>query len=297
MWCPNCKNEFRPGITICPDCNCDLVEELAEEKFIEIIKLPDCEMKDKIVKYLEHLNIEVKVEESAPTEEELVTIAESLVPADSDISEIDLSQLKVTMFTIFVSKESRKVAVKEIQTILSVEAQKRVQDNPEAVEEAENLLKEVREPAREFVKSKDRASDYKSSGVTFIVISILIIGFVVLNFLKIVPYFDIFGQIVFFALGIVGIVAGILSIIKSNKIAQNIGKEDEQENEIKEFLKANISKAQLDRICDRDEAPELAWLKLFDYVKEVLMKQYPGLNENHAEDLCEEFLSSIYKED
>ena len=28
MWCPKCKNEYRPGFTHCPDCDVDLVDSL-----------------------------------------------------------------------------------------------------------------------------------------------------------------------------------------------------------------------------------------------------------------------------
>ena len=31
MFCPNCGDEFREGITTCPDCDVSLVEELPEE--------------------------------------------------------------------------------------------------------------------------------------------------------------------------------------------------------------------------------------------------------------------------
>ena len=31
MWCPECKNEYREGITRCVDCDVDLVETLPEE--------------------------------------------------------------------------------------------------------------------------------------------------------------------------------------------------------------------------------------------------------------------------
>ena len=31
-WCPNCKNEYREGITECADCGVELVDELPEEE-------------------------------------------------------------------------------------------------------------------------------------------------------------------------------------------------------------------------------------------------------------------------
>lgn len=35
-WCPKCKNEYREGITHCPDCDVDLVEDLLPEDKEEI---------------------------------------------------------------------------------------------------------------------------------------------------------------------------------------------------------------------------------------------------------------------
>ena len=38
-WCPKCKNEYRAGIAICPDCKEALMEELTEE--LELIERID----------------------------------------------------------------------------------------------------------------------------------------------------------------------------------------------------------------------------------------------------------------
>jgi hypothetical protein len=32
LFCPNCKYEYRPGFTKCPDCGAELIDELPQEK-------------------------------------------------------------------------------------------------------------------------------------------------------------------------------------------------------------------------------------------------------------------------
>ncbi len=40
-FCPLCKAEYSPGTKRCPDCECDLVEELAEEEEAEDLRVED----------------------------------------------------------------------------------------------------------------------------------------------------------------------------------------------------------------------------------------------------------------
>ena len=56
-WCPKCKNEYRAGITIWPDCNEELMAELTEAielEFVPLFQTTDETLKNKLVKYLVH---------------------------------------------------------------------------------------------------------------------------------------------------------------------------------------------------------------------------------------------------
>lgn len=39
MFCPNCKAEYKEGITHCTECDVELVKELSEEDFVDFVKV------------------------------------------------------------------------------------------------------------------------------------------------------------------------------------------------------------------------------------------------------------------
>lgn len=59
-WCPSCKSEYKEGITICPDCNCDLVESLQNGIETESVVLSE-EEKRAIIQFLEKQNTNLEM--------------------------------------------------------------------------------------------------------------------------------------------------------------------------------------------------------------------------------------------
>lgn len=50
MFCPNCKAEYKPGFTDCPDCDVSLVYELPPENSSDRILTPEEEEQASLVK-------------------------------------------------------------------------------------------------------------------------------------------------------------------------------------------------------------------------------------------------------
>ena len=59
-FCPICKNEYREGILICPDCNCELTEELTET-VPPVLTIRSEKVKDRFVDYLSYSGINTRV--------------------------------------------------------------------------------------------------------------------------------------------------------------------------------------------------------------------------------------------
>ncbi len=296
MWCPKCKNEYREGILVCPDCKCDLVEEIIDEDaFTEIFKTFDAPLKDKIVKYLQHLDIKVTVNETKATDDELAEFEMYAEQAGLDISNVNADDLYA--YTIIVPKESRKTAIKEVQTIIKVESEKEIpdEDAPEGLASSIPSIAAVREPSKDFVKAKDRASDYKSSGWTFVIVGILILLFMILSIAGIIPYSTyLYIKIFFIVLGLCAVLVGVLSISKSKKIAATIDDEDKTEKELLDFLKQNITKEAVDKILnEEDEQEELVWMKITESAKALLLKQFPDTNAEYADELIDNYLNDL----
>ena len=299
MWCPNCQNEYKAGIVICPECNLPLIEELVEEKekLAPVAAFKDEEIKNRIRKYLSSLNIDNDEETGTDEEGE-------------------------TTYTLLVPESMIQKALHIISAIVKVEAEKRslelaeqFENDPEAFEESEGsgFDEETEQRIREnkeaidnlrkmnsdkgFIKASDRSSDYIASGRLFAGLGVLLLIFAILNIAGTLSMVTaLYSQIILCAFGVALIIYGIISVRKGSGLVETAKEEEVKEEEIKQFLKDSVTVEKLEAMNDDDTTPELLYLKQSDYVKEVLTNEYPDLNDEYADMLVNDFMNDLYND-
>ena len=270
-WCPKCKNEYRAGITICPDCNEELLEELTEEvslEFVPVFQTADDELKEKVMKYLVHCGHKVKEESGMAETEEGETI---------------------NVFVILVPKESYAEAMQEIRTVLTYEAKQ------EAGEE-EDLKPRHRapEPSTVYVDAKARYQEYKSSGIMFLVFAALFLLFGILNLTGVITIMaSTVSLIVVFAAVLGFTYVGVTSLLKISSLKEEVSTEEQTTDKITDFLKANFTKEKLLNYADSDTSGELLYFQLMEAMKEQVAAAFPDADENYLESLLEDYYNSL----
>lgn len=86
MYCPKCKTEYIPGITVCADCGTPLVEELTEEvaprECFEEVELADCSM-DEIDEVVKGMCLEEMSQAQKKNKEDIVYTSASFKAKDN----------------------------------------------------------------------------------------------------------------------------------------------------------------------------------------------------------------------
>lgn len=267
-WCPNCKNEYRAGITICPDCQVELTEELAPEtEYLPAFDTDEEELKEKILAYMAHCGYAARCESYQEEETEK------------------------TVYRILIDQSCLSEASKEIAALLAVEAG---QDGPTA-----ELKARKSEPVSSsvYVNAKDRYQEYRSSGFLFLFLGVAMLVFALLNVIGLLTVLTATFSLVLLALfGVALIFLGISSLRRSKTVAVEEKTEEAEAAQVMEFLRTSFPPDVLSDMAEEDLAPELLYLKQFDAMKEQVGTSFPNLEEAFLDSLLEEYMNSLEQE-
>lgn len=274
-WCPKCKNEYRAGITVCPDCNEELLEELTEEvslEFVPIFHTDNSELKERLVKYLAHCGHKVQEETGLAENEE---------------------GEQVQAFAILVPKEDTKEALQEIRTVLTYEAKQ------EAGEEDLKPRHHAPEPSTLYVDAKSRYQEYRSSGIMFLCFALFFLVFGILNIAGVIRIMaSVPALIVVFGAAVGFTYVGITSLKKTTALKDEASAEENTTESIMQYLKDNYPKEVLEKITKQPfTGEELSGEELYfvrmEEMKENLTENFPNQDENYLDALLEDYYNSL----
>lgn len=296
-WCPNCKTEYREGITHCADCKTELVAEY----------------KDVVLKNATAMLVQVET-----GQQDFVEKLQSFL----EYSGITSATLEEEGFTgVYVAPEDLNKAKKCFKAFYSVETERVMQQAAEAAfmkgkefdyfgddEEDEDADDETsgehindedaesseERAAAKYVSAASRYEDYRTSGITFTVLGGLGVIFALLNFMEVFTLFgSTFSSVVLFVMFGIFLALGIFSFIKADRLKESAEIENKTVAEAKEWMEKNFTEDMLNDIGTDSEneatSEELLYMERLDQLVKRLLDAFPGLKHSLAEQLVEEF--------
>ncbi len=301
-WCPNCKTEYREGITHCADCKTELVAEykdaLLSDATVALVHVDEENrtFAQKLHDFLEYSGIlSVVLEEDGLT-------GVYVTPEDEKRAK--------KCFKAFYSVESEKVMQKaEEAAFLKGEEFDYFGDDEEDSEEATSDSRAViaaqasarkeEDAGKKYVSAVSRYEDYRSSGFTFLILGSLGMIFALLNFLDVISLFgSTFSCVVLFAMFGIFLALGIFSFVKAGQLKAGADAENKTVEEAKRWMEQNFTKDMLNTVTSDDseeeiKSEELLYMDRLDQLVARLLAAFPSLNDSLAEQLVDEFFGQF----
>lgn len=266
-WCPNCKNEFVEGITICPKCEVPLVSSLEE-----------AEAKGKINQAME--------------EEKQYKRQEGLSKWDYDAEAVKENAGGYSMSVLPM------VGTTDADTATDIsEAEKEAQARRAmAIKKAST--------AQVYQDKGEQAKEVKGSAYSLLLVGIMGIVFIVLVYKDIIKlnqspvYRNMFcGAMGFMFLCL--IIGSILSMKSFKKLSKTASEEDQLSAQIEKWYKEKLSAELVDtaisRFVEEDELEEEKYFKRIACIKAMLVDSFVNLDTLYADHMVEEIYTDLYE--
>ena len=307
-WCPNCKTEYREGITHCADCKTELVADLKDvllqNATVMLVKV-DTEnvyFMQKLTEFLEYSGVPCVVKKEGE------------------------------MFGVYVTPEEIKKAKRIFKAFYTVETEAAMQrtaeaaflagedyedyfgeeddesEDSEAATPSDNETEDKHMPQQNtasgnFVSAITRYEDYRSSGYTFSVIGIAGIIFAFLNFRGVITLFgSTYSSTILFLMFALFLGLGIFSFSKAEQLKEGAEQEKKLIEAVKEWMTQHITEETFSslhsdgRYEDDSKTAELLYLDRMDQLVDRMLTAFPDMHASLAEQLIEEFCNQNFAE-
>lgn len=281
-WCPKCRNEYVEGMTVCAECGVDLVDELPEEKD-EYAPVKLCHAADETIggKFILYLNMQgvrtaglMPVDENDETHEKgfyVVVAGPEYNALADDFEGYD---------------ENKEITEEELSSLMP-DLDEKLEELKE--EEANQMLSELRtESSSVYVKKKDKYTDLKFSGVSFIVFAILGFGLLALNVLDYISMFNKFSTLIMTAVFVIFLLIGITSLLRAQKMKGMVSQEEKVSDDVMDWIDEHITDEYIESLIDSEQTEEDNYFKAHAAMCRRVAEQFPLFNPDYIDQLMDE---------
>ena len=282
-WCPNCKNEYREGVTTCPDCDVELVDELPEEeeeeysepKPVVLMVADGKEIGEKVLRYLQLNGI----------------LSGALIEEDDEIrvivANIELESAEALFNGLLVGETVDQDRLYEL--VPDIEDQFEEVENEQANMEFSELRNEA---STLYVKKKDKYADLKFSGWSFIGFGFLGVAIVLLNVFKVINLFNMYSLIVMSLVFLVFFIIGIVSLRRAAMVKDSVAVEDQFTEELNTWIDENLGDDVIDEWYDENSEDQENYFEIQGRLIRMMHEQFPNIHPSYIEELAEERYNS-----
>ena len=258
-WCPNCKNEYRKGITVCADCGALLVESLSAQNLVRLLSVDKQEAADKLAEFLKY----------------------------EGISEVSVLPIQNEEVEVAVPEEEKEEALRLARAFFTVEKEKELAGLKQLEEEKAEAARNV----HTYVNAREKYQENRSAAYMFIGFGVAGLLFMILHTVGILSLFSGWFQMgIGYGLFLIFLGIGFASFKRAQSLKEEIAKEDTKTKEVLSWLAAHATKERLAAAFDPDASEEENDLNRFNLVKELLTDQFPEPEDTYSDHLADQFL-------
>ncbi len=289
-WCPKCKNEYREGITVCPDCGETLVNEEELTDFTSVLFGEQDEM-EKLKDFLTYNGIE----KSKITFDETEQVYELFV----DAAEEKKAKTIARVFLEQQEKERKENAAEEEAAVDEFLMPGEEEETPEEKIKSDELLKAASsQGGLTYMNSGAKAEENRSSAWVLLIVGIFGMLVMILGIAGVLP-FHIGNPYMFYgvmsAVFILFIVMGVVSMRNAKIFEKKAESENSLVDTLVKWSEENLTAEDIDAQIENaaDTPAEALYYKRFEVIRSQMNHQFMNLDQQMLENLID---TKIYEQ-